>query len=172
MPAALCYRLTVATVTLAVAVAVALAVALIVATFVVAVAAALATVVATATVVLAATPWSRRSLPPPPRRSPPSHPTHRARHARWIASMPAPRWIAPWSRSSPRTTPWGTLERATNHTQRKLPPSTSSHQSPPRVDSEDACSCCQRGEAIPCPPSCLCPWSYRRGRSEEEEESK
>jgi hypothetical protein len=116
------------------------------------------------------TPWSRKSPPPPPRRPPPSRATHRARCARWIASTPAPQWTAPWSLLSPQTTPEGTLEQATDHTWRKPPLSIPSPQSPPRVDSEDACASCQRGGAIPC-LSCLCPWSCRRGRSEEEEES-
>jgi hypothetical protein len=42
-------------------------------------------------------------------------------------------------------------ERATDHTRRKLPPSTLSHQNPPRADLEDACAYRRHGEANPCP---------------------
>jgi hypothetical protein len=49
---------------------------------------------------------------------------------------------APRSGPSPWTTPRGTLERAIDHTRRKLPP---------RADLEDACAYRQCGEAILAP---------------------
>jgi hypothetical protein len=98
---------------------------------------------------------SQRSLPHP-RRSP-THPTHRAWHARWITSTPGPQWKAPWSQLSPRMTLGEKPEQASGQTRRMLPPSTPSPQSPSRRDSGRACAFRQRGEANR-DPSCLYPW--------------
>jgi hypothetical protein len=113
---------------------------------------------------------SRRSLPLP-RRPPPNHLIHRARHARWSASMHGLRWTDPWSHLNPRMMPPERLEWAIDHTQRRPPPSIPSRQSPPREDLERSCVCRQHDEASLC-PSYPCPWSVGKGGSEEEEESK
>jgi hypothetical protein len=49
---------------------------------------------------------------------------HRARHARWSASMLGLWWTAPWNHPSLRMTPPGRRERVIDHTRRRLAPST------------------------------------------------
>jgi hypothetical protein len=108
---------------------------------------------------------SQRS-PPRPRR-PSTHPSPRARSARWPGCRTTPRWRFPRNRLSLRTMPGARCKPAIPRTRRRTPPpSTQNRQNPPREGSARA-SACHQSVATNFRSSCSCPWWNRKGENKQ-----
>jgi hypothetical protein len=103
---------------------------------------------------------SPRSSPRP--RSTPTHPSPRARRARWLECRSTPLRRFPGIHLSHQTTPGERHGPVSPRTRRRTPPLiTPSHRSLPREESAHA-SAYHRSDAKNYRPFCSCPWWSRR----------